>query len=332
MTKLAIVDDHEALREGLVAMLRGHGLEVVGTAGNVAAAIDLVEYGAPDVAVIHIRLPDGSGIELARDLLEQHPALGVMFYTGDADAELLYSGLDSGARGYALKAGSTGELVGAIHTIAGGGSYVDPGLERVLLLARASILDWTGSCSRRARPPRCPSSRRASARSCTSWRKAGRPRRSAPRSACRWRPCAPTCATSSASCRRATGCTPSRSRSSAARSRSTGRRARSEHARGRAADARARPAHAADAGLGLQRPAGPPRRRPLCARARRGRAAHRRRGARDARAARPRRSLGAGARALGANARPLVDQRRGHLQGPPRRGAETLAGGTPGLV
>jgi len=113
-------------------------MEVVGTAGNVAAAIDLVEHGDPDVAIIDIRLPDGSGIELARHLLAEHPSLGVMLYTGDADAELLYSGLDSGARGYALKAGSMDELVGAIHTIAGGGSYVDPRLDRILLSPRAT--------------------------------------------------------------------------------------------------------------------------------------------------------------------------------------------------
>jgi DNA-binding NarL/FixJ family response regulator len=138
MTKLAIVDDHEALREGLVAMLRGHGMEVVGTAGNVAAAIDLVEHGDPDVAIIDIRLPDGSGIELARHLLEQHPALGVMLYTGDADAELLYSGLDSGARGYALKAGSIDELLSAVERVADGGTYVDPRLDRVLLSEHAT--------------------------------------------------------------------------------------------------------------------------------------------------------------------------------------------------
>src|SRR6478735_8657653 len=120
MTKLVIVDDHEALREGLVALLRGHGLEVVGAAGNVAAGIDLVVHSDPDVAVIDIRLPDGSGIDLTRDLLARRPDLGVVLYTGDADADLLYSGLDSGARGYALKAGSMQELVAAIERMAAG--------------------------------------------------------------------------------------------------------------------------------------------------------------------------------------------------------------------
>jgi len=138
MTKLVIVDDHEALREGLVALLRGHGMEVVGTAGNVAAGIDLVEHTAPDVAIVDIRLPDGSGIDLTRELLSRRPELGVVLYTGDSDIDLLYSGLDSGARGYALKAGSMTELVGAIERIAAGGSYVDPRLDRILLSPRAT--------------------------------------------------------------------------------------------------------------------------------------------------------------------------------------------------
>src|SRR5512132_3785907 len=136
MTKLVIVDDHEALREGLVALLEGHGMEVVGTAGNVASGIDLVDHGDPDVAIVDIRLPDGSGIELTRELLARRPGLGVVLYTGDSDAELLYSGLDSGARGYALKAGSMQELVGAIERISAGGSYVDPRLDRILLSPR----------------------------------------------------------------------------------------------------------------------------------------------------------------------------------------------------
>src|SRR3712207_2032905 len=138
MTKLVIVDDHEALREGLVALLAGQGLEVVGAAGNVAAGLDLVEHVEPDVALVDIRLPDGSGIDLTRELLGRRPELGVVLYTGDSDADLLYSGLDSGARGYALKAGSMDELLTAIRQVAAGGSYVDPRLDRVLLSPRAT--------------------------------------------------------------------------------------------------------------------------------------------------------------------------------------------------
>src|SRR3712207_8524850 len=64
--------------------------------------------------------------------------LGVVLYTGDSDAELLYGGLDSGARGYALKAGSMAELVAAIERVAAGGTYVDPRLDRILLSERAT--------------------------------------------------------------------------------------------------------------------------------------------------------------------------------------------------
>ncbi len=138
VTKVAIVDDHEALREGLERMLEDRGLTVVGCAGNAAAAEDLVEHTRPDIALVDIRLPDESGIELTRRLLSRRPGLGVVLYTGDSDAELLFGGLDSGARGYALKAGSTSELVGAIERVAGGGTYVDPRLDRILLSQRAT--------------------------------------------------------------------------------------------------------------------------------------------------------------------------------------------------
>jgi DNA-binding NarL/FixJ family response regulator len=138
MTKIVLIDDHEALREGLVALLSQAGLDVVGTAGNVASGQDLVLVGNPDVALVDIRLPDGSGIDLTRELVAQSPGLGVVLYTGDADVDLLYDGLDSGARGYALKAGSMDELVGAIRRVAEGGTYVDPRLDRVLLSPRAT--------------------------------------------------------------------------------------------------------------------------------------------------------------------------------------------------
>src|SRR3954453_9314616 len=138
VTKVAIVDDHEAMREGLERLLADRGMQVVGTAGDIAAARDLVAAGAPDVALVDIRLPDGSGIDLTKTLLADHPRLGVVLYTGHADAELLYGGLDSGARGYVLKAGSLSELAGAIESGAAGGTYVDPRLDRILLSAGAT--------------------------------------------------------------------------------------------------------------------------------------------------------------------------------------------------
>jgi DNA-binding NarL/FixJ family response regulator len=138
VTRLVVIDDHEALRGGLEVMLAEAGLDVVGAAGNLAAALDLVDHAEPDLALVDIRLPDGSGIDLTRELLLRHPGLAVVLYTGDADAELLYEGLDSGARGYALKAGSFEELLLAIRQVSEGGSYVDPRLDRILLSPRAT--------------------------------------------------------------------------------------------------------------------------------------------------------------------------------------------------
>jgi DNA-binding NarL/FixJ family response regulator len=137
-TSLVLIDDHEALREGLAAVLGAAGFDVVGQAGSAAAAEDLVRVARPDLALLDIQLPDGNGIELTRTLLGFSPELRIVLYTGDADAELLYDGLDSGARGYVLKAGSTDELVEAIRRVAEGLSYVDPRLDRILLSPRAT--------------------------------------------------------------------------------------------------------------------------------------------------------------------------------------------------
>ena len=138
---------------------RGHcsastGIEVVGAAGNVAAGLDLVEHADPDVAIVDIRLPDGSGIDLTRELLARRPDLGVILYTGDSDAELLYEGLDSGARGYALKAGSMEEL-----------RRRDRAGRRRRLVRRPAPGPHPALAARDRAA--CRSSRRASARSCT---------------------------------------------------------------------------------------------------------------------------------------------------------------------
>jgi DNA-binding NarL/FixJ family response regulator len=130
---IVLVEDHFALREGLQLLLAREGLEIAGTSGDPGEGFKLVEERQPDVALIDIRLPGESGIALTRRLLRRRPELGVLLYTGHADVELLYEGLDSGARGYALKDGPTEELLEAIRAIAAGGTYVDPRLRPALL-------------------------------------------------------------------------------------------------------------------------------------------------------------------------------------------------------
>ena len=111
---------------------------VVGTAGTAAEGQPLVEELAPDVALVDIRLGEDDGIELTRRLLDDDPERRIVLYTGSSDEELLFSGLDSGARGYALKDGSPRELVDALAGRRAGGSYVDPRLRPALLSRRST--------------------------------------------------------------------------------------------------------------------------------------------------------------------------------------------------
>jgi DNA-binding NarL/FixJ family response regulator len=136
--RLVLIEDHRALREGLELLLGREGCDVVGAAGGAAEGCRLVEELEPDVALVDIRLGEDDGIDLTRRLLGADPDRRVMLYTGSIDEELLFSGLDSGARGYALKDGSPRELVEALATVARGGSYVDPRLRPALLSRRST--------------------------------------------------------------------------------------------------------------------------------------------------------------------------------------------------
>ena len=138
--RLVLIEDHQALREGLELLLGREGCVVVGTAGTAAEGQQLVEELAPDVALVDIRLGEGEddGIDLTRRLLTADPDRRIVLYTGSSDEELLFDGLDSGARGYALKDGSPRELVEALALVAEGGSYVDPRLRPALLSRRST--------------------------------------------------------------------------------------------------------------------------------------------------------------------------------------------------
>ena len=136
--RLVLIEDHQALREGLELLLARDGIEVLGTAGNASDGRVLVETFAPDVSLIDIRLGEDSGIELTGQLIDADPTRRIVLYTGSSEIELLIKGLDSGALGYALKEGTQSELRTAITTVADGGTYVDPRLHSALLSRKAT--------------------------------------------------------------------------------------------------------------------------------------------------------------------------------------------------
>ena len=111
--RLVLIEDHQALREGLELLLGREGCDVVGAAGHRGRGPPLVEELAPDVALVDIRLGEDDGIALTRRLLDATPS-GGSCSTRAPDEELLFDGLDSGARGYALKDGTPRELVEAL--------------------------------------------------------------------------------------------------------------------------------------------------------------------------------------------------------------------------
>jgi len=131
-SRAVIVEDHDALSRGLELVLGKAGIDVVGTARTEQEGYEIILRERPGLAVVDIGLEDGCGVELARRLAESEPDLGVLIYTGLDDEGLLREAIDSGARGFALKAGPASDLVAAARAVASGGTYVDPHLTFIL--------------------------------------------------------------------------------------------------------------------------------------------------------------------------------------------------------
>jgi DNA-binding NarL/FixJ family response regulator len=125
---VVLVEEHEALRDGLVVLLERHGITTIGTAGTVARANALLDELRPDVAVIGLRLPDGSGVRLVRRVHRDHPGLAILIYTGIDDVGQLAEAIESGARGFVLKPGGIDQLVRGLRLVAGGRGYIDPAI------------------------------------------------------------------------------------------------------------------------------------------------------------------------------------------------------------
>lgn len=126
MTSVFLVDDHEVVRRGLVDLLSGDPeLTVVGEAGSVAEALARIPAARPDVAVLDVRLPDGSGIDLCRDLLAAHDELRCLILTSFTDEQSMLDAILAGASGYVVKDIRGMELATAIKEVGAGKSLLD---------------------------------------------------------------------------------------------------------------------------------------------------------------------------------------------------------------
>jgi len=132
--KILLVDDHEVVRMGLRTLLeRRENIAVVGEAGTVEEAVAAAARTEPDVIVMDIRLPDGSGVDACREIRGQRPETKVIMLTSYADDEAIYGSIMAGASGYMLKQTRGQDLASAIGRVAAGESLLDPGItEKVL--------------------------------------------------------------------------------------------------------------------------------------------------------------------------------------------------------
>jgi two-component system, NarL family, response regulator DegU len=129
--KVIIADDHSLVRQGLRRYLEMAGdIDVVGEASNGFEVLKLMENGngAPDVALLDIRMPEMDGLEAARRIRQQHPDVGVIMLTAYDDRQFVVEAVRAGARGYVLKARDAEHLIQTVRLVAGGNMVIDPQL------------------------------------------------------------------------------------------------------------------------------------------------------------------------------------------------------------
>jgi two-component system, NarL family, response regulator DevR len=144
---LLVVDDHEVVRQGLVALLdRRPGFQVVAEAGTVSESIEAARRFRPDLVIMDVRLPDGSGVEACREIRAELPDTRVVILTSYPDEDAVLSAIVAGASGYLLKQVRARDLVAALEAVARGESLLDPAvtgrvLDRVRRIATSSEPD-----------------------------------------------------------------------------------------------------------------------------------------------------------------------------------------------
>ena len=146
-TRVFLLDDHEVVRLGVRELLEGegNGIEVVGEAGTAEEAVARIPAVRPDVAVLDVRLPDGNGVEVCREIRSRHPEIQCLMLTSFADDEALFDAIMAGAAGYVLKQVRGNDLVDSVQRVARGQSLLDPSMTAAVLeRLRRGPDDYTG--------------------------------------------------------------------------------------------------------------------------------------------------------------------------------------------
>ena len=155
MTRVFVLDDHDVVRRGLKELLEDSGdIEVVGEAGTAVEARSEIPLAGPDVAVLDVRLADGSGVEVCREIRSQHPEIKCVMFSAFDDEVAIVESILAGASGYVLKQIKGGDIVNAVRMVASGESLFEPAL-RVRVLddaARTSTARGQGARPWNPRP------------------------------------------------------------------------------------------------------------------------------------------------------------------------------------
>lgn len=140
--RLLLVDDHKVVRVGLRTLLSATArIQVIGEAGTMESAITEAARLKPDIVLMDVRLPDGSGIEACREIRTARPETRVLFLTSFADDDAVLATMFAGADGYLLKEIDEEALIRAIETVAGGRSILDPALTKRMLVRMKSLAE-----------------------------------------------------------------------------------------------------------------------------------------------------------------------------------------------
>jgi DNA-binding NarL/FixJ family response regulator len=127
--RVFLLDDHEVVRRGVRELLEAEDdIEVVGEAGTAEEAYGRIPATSPNVAILDVRLPDGDGVEVCREIRSKHPEIACLMLTSYADDEALFSAIMAGAAGYLLKQVRGNDLVDGVRRVGRGESLLDPSL------------------------------------------------------------------------------------------------------------------------------------------------------------------------------------------------------------